>query len=296
MLTTEPFERLVQKMDSRYRLLRVWELTGGVSAQITALEIAHPAGQTQKMIVRRHGDTDRQRNPHIAADEFKLLHHLKSAGLAVPTPYFLDTSCTIFPTPYLAIEYIDGSTDFAPQYLPDYLRQVAAYLAQIHRLAVTPFDFLPHQAVLYAHKFNQRPAQLDDSIGEGRIRDILESVWPLTQHNPSTLLHGDFWPGNLLWKGGQLVAIIDWEDAQIGDPLADVANSRLEILWSFGIEAMQEFTRVYQSLTAWDYRNLPYWDLCAALRPAFKISAWAADETTEKRMRERLAWFVAQAR
>lgn len=293
MLTT--FERLVQKMDSRYRLLRVWELTGGVSAQITALEIAHPAGQTQKMIVRRHGDTDRQRNPHIATDEFKLLHHLKSAGLVVPTPYFLDTSCTIFPTPYLVIEYIDGSTDFAPKNLPDYLRQFATHLAQIHRLPAADFDFLPRQTDIYANTLKMRPAQLDDSIGEGRIRDILESVWPLTQHNPSTLLHGDFWPGNLLWHGGQLVAIIDWEDAQIGDPLADVANSRLEILWSFGIEAMQAFTRVYQSLTAWDDYNLPYWDLCAALRPAFKISAWAADETAEKQMHERLAWFVTQA-
>ncbi len=287
MLTT--FERLVQKMDSRYRLLHVWELKGGVSAQITALEIAHPAGQTQKMIVRRHGDTDRQRNLHIAADEFKLLHHLKSAGLAVPTPYFLDESGAVFPTPYLVIEYMDGATDFAPPNLPDYLRQFASHLAQIHRLALTPFEFLPRQSA------NKRPAQLDDSIGEGRIWDILESVWPLPQHNPSTLLHGDFWPGNLLWKGGQLLAIIDWEDAHIGDPLADVANSRLEILWSFGVEAMQAFTRVYQSLTAWDYRNLPYWDLCAALRPAFKISAWAADATAEKRMRERLAWFVAQA-
>ena len=64
------------------------------------------------------------------------------------------------------------------------------------------------------------------------------------------LLHGDFWPGNILWRYGQLVAVIDWEDAALGDPLADVANSRLEILWAFGIDAMQSFTHYYQSLTA----------------------------------------------
>ncbi len=34
----------------------------------------------------------------------------------------------------------------------------------------------------------------------------------------------------MLWKDGQLVAVIDWEDAPLGDPLADVANSRLESL------------------------------------------------------------------
>lgn len=295
MLTTEPFERLIQKMDPHSRLVRAWPLTGGVSAQITALEIVRPDSQTQKMIVRLHGEVDRQQNPQVADDEFKLLQHLKSAGLAVPTPYYLDTSCEIFPIPYLVIEFVEGATDFAPENLPDYLRQCATHLAQIHCLPAADFDFLPRQSDIYANKFKVRPAKLDDSIGEGQIRDVLESVWPLAQHNSSVLLHGDFWPGNLLWRGGQLMAIIDWEDARTGDPLADLANSRLEILWAFGMEAMQEFTRIYQSLTALDYTNLPYWDLCAALRPAFKISEWAADAVAEKRMRERHGWFVTQA-
>ncbi|GIK67668.1 MAG: phosphotransferase [Chloroflexota bacterium] len=295
MLTTEPFERLIQNMDSGNRLVRAWPLTGGVSAQITALEIARPDGQTQKMIVRLHGEVDRTQNPQVAAAEFKLLQHLKSAGLAVPTPYYLDTSCTIFPIPYLVIEFVEGATDFTPENLPDYLRQFATHLAQIHRLPAADFDFLPRQSDIYANKFKVRPAKLDDSIGEGQIRDVLESVWPLAQHNKSVLLHGDYWPGNLLWQGGQLIAIIDWEDARTGDPLADLANSRLEISWAFGMEAMQAVTNIYQSLTNLDYTNLPYWDLCAALRPAFKISEWAADAIAEKRMRERHGWFVTQA-
>lgn len=37
------------------------------------------------------------------------------------------------------------------------------------------------------------------------------------------------------------------------------------------------------------------WDLCAALRPAFKIAEWAADESAEKTMRERHRWFITQA-
>jgi len=82
---------------------------------------------------------------------------------------------------------------------------------------------------------------------EGHIRDALEAVWPLPQRNTSVLLHGDFWPDNSLWKDGQLVAVIDWEDAALGDPLADVANSRLEILWAFGIDTMRNFTHQHQS-------------------------------------------------
>lgn len=52
------FELLVHKMDPRSKLLRAWPLTGGGSAQITALEILRSDGRTDKMIVRRHGERD----------------------------------------------------------------------------------------------------------------------------------------------------------------------------------------------------------------------------------------------
>src|SRR3954465_13802407 len=90
------FEQLVQKLDPQSKLLRAWELKGGVSAQVTALEIERPDGQTQKMIVRRHGAVDLQQNPQIAADEFKLLQITQSAGLATPAPYYVDLSGEIF--------------------------------------------------------------------------------------------------------------------------------------------------------------------------------------------------------
>jgi aminoglycoside phosphotransferase (APT) family kinase protein len=38
------------------------------------------------------------------------------------------------------------------------------------------------------------------------------------------VLHGDYWPGNVLWRDGRLVGVIGWEEAAFGDPLADLAN------------------------------------------------------------------------
>jgi aminoglycoside phosphotransferase (APT) family kinase protein len=109
------------------------------------------------------------------------------------------------------------------------------------------------------------------------------------------LLHGDFWPGNIVWKDGQIAAVIDWEDAALGDPLADVANSRREILWAFGIDAMRSFTHQYQAMTTIDFTHLPHWDLCAALRTASQIAEWATDDITKKTMREGHKWFITQA-
>src|SRR5258706_15394990 len=104
--TCHKYEQLVQKIDPHSKLLRAWELKGGVSAQVTALEIERADRQTQKMIVRQHGAVDLQQNPQIAADEFKLLQITRSAGLATPMPYYVDQSGDIFPTPYIVIEYI----------------------------------------------------------------------------------------------------------------------------------------------------------------------------------------------
>jgi aminoglycoside phosphotransferase (APT) family kinase protein len=291
------FEQVVRRIEPQSRLLRAWELKGGVSARVTALEIERPDGQTRIMIVRRHGEVDRKHNPRIAADEFRLLHLLRSAGLAVSEPYYLDQSGEIFSTPYIVIEHIEGEPEFSPAHLPDFIFQFATHLFRIHTIDNSKLDvsFLPRQEQRYTEKLGARPANVDETSDEGHMRDALEAVWPLPQSNTDVLLHGDFWPGNILWKDGQLVGIIDWENAALGDPLADIANSRLEILWAFGIDAMQSFTQQYQTMTTIAFTNLPYWDLCAALRSASQFAGWAVDDAAERTMREKHRWFIAQA-
>jgi aminoglycoside phosphotransferase (APT) family kinase protein len=291
------FQQVVHKIDSKCRLLGAWELHGGISAQVTALEIQLPDGQIVKLVLRLYGDADLKHNPRVAADEYKLLQILHTAGLATPVPYLLDQSSEIFPKPYIVIEYIEGEPDFAPTHDSGFALQLAIHLSRIHQVDGDSFDlsFLASQERVSAEMIKQRPAHLDGSLDEGRIRDVLESVWPLPVRNKHVLLHGDYWPGNILWRDAQLVAIIDWEDAKMGDPLADLGNTRLEMLWAYGEDAMQRFTDHYQSVTATDITHLPYWDLCAALRPASKISEWAANDGVEKRMRERHRAFITQA-
>jgi len=291
------FERLVQSMDPENKLLRAWAMKGGFSAQVTALEVERPDGQTLKLIVHQHGAANLKNNPQIAAHEFRLLKILHSLGLATPKPYYIDQSGEILSTPLVVLEYVDGLTEFAPANLDDCLLQLSTHLSRIHNVDCINNDltFLQEQAKIYADKFRARPEKLDDSLSEGRIRDTLEAVWPLLQQNKSALLHGDYWPGNVLWKDGQLVAVIDWEIAELGDPLADLGNTRLEILWAFGIEAMRRFTDYYEAMNPIDFSNLPYWDLCAALRPAGKIAEWAADVNHEKLMRDRHRLFIARA-
>jgi aminoglycoside phosphotransferase (APT) family kinase protein len=288
----ETFGRIVRRIDPQSRLRSSWPLTGGVSAQVTALELAHPDGQITKLIVRQHGEVDLKQNPHIARDEFRLLQIALSHGLPVPAPVFVDESREILGTPFIVMEFVEGEPEFSPPDLPGYLGELALYLARIHHVAFSPeLAFLPRRD----KGFGTRPENLDHSLNEEGIRDALEAVWPIAALNSPVLLHGDYWPGNILRTYGMLSAVIDWEDAATGDPLADLGNSRLEILWAFGVDAMDAFTNHYRSLADVNVTHLPYWDLCAALRPCSKLPGWGLDDVTEKRMRERHAQFVDRA-
>ncbi|MEZ4718614.1 MAG: phosphotransferase [Caldilineaceae bacterium] len=70
-------------------------------------------------------------------------------------------------------------------------------------------------------------------------------MWPLPSQHAPVLLHGDFWPGNVLWQDGRLTGVIDWEGASAWGSLADVANAHLELLWAWGPAAMAAFTVDY---------------------------------------------------
>jgi hypothetical protein len=48
------FEQVAQKIEPQSKLLRAWELKGGISARVTALEVERPGGQKRKMVVRRY--------------------------------------------------------------------------------------------------------------------------------------------------------------------------------------------------------------------------------------------------
>ncbi len=261
--------QVVGRMDGQATLLRAWPLAGGVSAQVMGLEIQAGDGAIQKRVLRRHGQADLRGNPQIAADEFRLLSILHRAGLPVALPRFLDAACDLLPTPYLIIDFLDGETDFSPSPSPDRPHALAAGLAQIHQIDLdqATLFFLPNP-----------PPQPDEP----------------PRRNGLALLHGDFWPGNVLWQDGVVAGIIDWEDARLGDPVADVANSRLEILWAYGGEAMTAFTQGYAALNPLDFTELPRWDRWIAQSKAAKIGDWGLDEITEQAMRRALAWFVDQ--
>lgn len=293
----EAFAHLVGKLAPDARLLRAWPLRGGYSAHVTALEIAHTNGQRERLVVRQHGTADRARDPDIAANEYALLAALRAARLPVPTPRLVDETRDIFPAPVLVTHFVDGVSEFAPVDMNAHVSQLASLLVQIHQIdtAILP-PTLPQLRPMIDARVQTLPQTPTDAAVNAWVQKALRALWPWPQVNAPTLLHGDFWPGNLLWRDGTLAAILDWEDATLGDPLADLGNARLEVLWAFGPRAMRQLTAAYQSQRpTLDYANLPYWDLFAADARATAMSTWGMGADVERRMHVRLRSFVANA-
>jgi len=81
----------------------------------------------------------------------------------------------------------------------------------------------------------------------------------------------------------------------LGDPLADLASTRLELLWAFGQQAMEQFTALYSLAHPLDTGNLAYYDLFAALEVAPKIENWGLAAATRRAMEDKLYSFAAAA-
>jgi aminoglycoside phosphotransferase (APT) family kinase protein len=293
-LERDRYRRLAERLRPGSEAARWWPLEGGVSAHVTAVELALPGGGTERVVIRRHGATDwKPLEADVTSMEFNLLRTLEREGFAVPAPRLLDLSGTILPTPYMVMALVDGSTDVASSELPDALRQMASYLSRLHAIDIESIDLpaLPCRDDPTANTMRYLP---DTSLGE-RIRAAHGRHGPIRPTNRPTLLHGDYWPGNVLWRDGKIAAVIDWEDAAIGDPIADLAGSRNELLWKYGLDARERFTRHYCSMTPIDLTNLPFWEISGATGAMALMGEWGLDAEVEADMRAKCEWLIDRA-
>jgi aminoglycoside phosphotransferase (APT) family kinase protein len=276
-ITPAQLRDVVRAADPDWRAVRGWPLLGGASAQVHGIDIERPDGGG-RLVLRQYGLANLAADPHVALAEYRLLELLHRAGLPVPRPYRADESGAILPGPWLLTEHIDGQTCTDAAALAAFADSGAGFtgllaqaLADLHGTGLRAADvpFLPDAGTLVSRRLATAPARSDDALSEPAVRAALAARWPPPRVNRPVILHGDYWPGNVLWRDGLLAGIIDWEDAMFGDPLADLAVARQELWWFFGPDSARAFTGQYLTLRPdVDTGALPVWDLWAALRPA----------------------------
>ncbi len=134
---------------------------------------------------------------------------------------------------------------------------------------------------------------MPDTDSWATLRRAIEA-WQ-TAPSRDSLLHGDFWPGNILWKGNHIAAVIDWEDASIGTAVADLATCRVELMMMYGPSAMENFTRQYLTHSTLDISDLPLWEVYASSAALATMSGWNLAPEDEAKRRQGTTLFLNRA-
>ena len=280
VLDDDTVAAIVEAVEPGASVVATRALAGGLSSWMTTVDIVRRDGSAHRLVIRRGRKPDAERFTLPFATEHALLHVLRDHGIPVATPRSLDDSGRLLPQAYVVLDFVPGRPRFVVDDPVPMARRMAEVLAAIHGVPVDGASFpgLPshvdRMTQWILHDLERRP--LDVSLREDLVRRHLEPRWP-PPATEAALLHADFFPGNLVWDSDDIAAVIDWESAAIGDPIADVATTRLDLRWIHGEAACDAFTDTYLEVTGRSAGTLPVWELLVSLRPAGALSVWAAD-------------------
>ncbi len=189
---------------------------------------------------------------HDVVREFRVLDLLRKAdtGVRVPEVVAVCEDTSVIGVPFYLMDRVAG--DVVRDTLPDWLTEdrrgevgldLVQALAEIHSAPYQPFvDAGIGKPSGYLERQVRRwRGQREGMLATGGGRDLPDydavSAW-LGDHLPQdagdpALVHGDFKLDNVILDPGEarIAAVVDWEMATVGDPLAD-----LGYLLSFWVE------------------------------------------------------------
>lgn len=272
------------------------DLAPGSYSNFTHIVTAHDRNNSIfRIVVRRYqvfGQYDRGKK---ARREFAALQWAFQSGIPAPQPLYLDDTGEMLGIPGIVTPYVKGVQIESPADPIAWARGLAETLAQIHAV---PIDASPRNLLLDANDeatwflhTGKVPAYMLAHPDGKRVWKAVKNGLPRLQPVPQTLVHVDYWPGNVLWDGERVSAVVDWEEAAIGDPAIDVAYCCMDITLKGLFEAADEFLHAYESAAVRPVVNLGFWKLAAAARPMAAPHGWI-DGSPQK---EYFSRFIAEA-
>ena len=288
----QAFQAIVERLEPGAKLLHHQPLTGGVSAQIYALRYSSNQGETKEVVLRQHSASEwKPQATDITKTEFALQSLLFQSGIAIPEPLLLDVSCKLLASPFLIMAMVPGTTVVTENQLDGALIQMADFLIELHSLDAESFSQidLPEREDPVSETLKYLPDDQDMTLLKSTI-----SGWTVSPARNS-LLHGDFWPGNILWQAGKIAAVIDWEDAAIGCPLSDLACTRVEIMVMYGEQAMNTFTDRYLDAMNINAADLLLWEIYVSSSALAAMGDWGLPKDIELARRAQTTLFRERA-
>lgn len=186
-------------------------------------------GQERRGVLRLPPPGARIAGPADIPRQGRLMRALSSRGLPVPSVVAMSEDPVVDGRPFVLMDAVDGvRIEQVVGSMRDAELATAAVTAlrQLHSVPIaetgigdeTPMP-LAGEVPRWAWLLERAPAELTGRAPE--LAGLLVARTPAER--PPTLVHGDFHYGNMLFRDGAVAAVLDWEIAQLGQPLLDLA-------------------------------------------------------------------------
>ncbi len=177
-------------------------------------------------VLRRYTEQPAEKITH----ELRLIDWLDAQGLPVVPPVRDPDGrarCTPDrrqPAPWVVFPFVDGEE---PEALPATARKMGELAARLHQLPEGPWKDKDRENLLSLRTTLAIADSLrgTDTSPARRFRKAIDLLAPGVHDAdlPTGLVHGDLFPDNTIFREGNLVAVLDWEEACVDHYLFDLA-------------------------------------------------------------------------
>ena len=158
----------------------------------------------------------------------RIMSALRSVGLPTPAIPLMSSDAAIDGRPFILMERVDGVRIEETSRRENPLDIATSAVNVLKRMQALPIEKtgigdeepvgLREEMMRWAMLMQRAPEELTTRAGE--LGGLLAAHIP-TERAP-TLVHGDYHYGNMLFRGAEVVAVLDWEIAELGQPLLDL--------------------------------------------------------------------------
>ena len=258
----------------KYKSSRILE--GGVSSEVFLIVVESKKGE-EKIVLRTEGG---QPAENSIKTEYLLLEKLHQTKVPCAKPIHLDHSKEILDKDFMLMTYLEGTIEIPKIKNFGFLNKMVGILKNIHNVDTKILPTLPC-------RFDPT-YDLFEFLPNARINKELKAIlkgYDTSYSGKPVLLHGDFWPGNILWTKDEISGVLDWEYAAIGDPVSDLAVASLELKYDYGKRGVDRFLDLYSKNFSIDQSRLSLWLIYVSASTLFFIDEWNLEKARKNLMK-----------